>query len=100
MSLFAKASLVFVLSFFPALAHARFHRGGPRDEPPPPRVEVVEPRPGYVWMGGHHAYRGHGYVWVPGRHERERRGWEWRDGAWERHEDHYDWHRGGWRRGR
>jgi hypothetical protein len=90
------ACLILALSFFPALAQARFHRPGPHEDPPPQREEVVRPRAGFIWVGGHHNWRARHYVWVPGHYQRERRGHEWRGGAWERHEDHYDWHRGGW----
>ncbi|HXI56569.1 MAG TPA: hypothetical protein VNO55_10960 [Polyangia bacterium] len=97
----AKVLSMFVMLLLPSLAQARlFHRAGPHEAPPPVRVEVAEPRHGYVWVGGHHRWRAHSYEWVPGHYERERRGWGWRDGAWEQHDDHYDWHRGGWYRAR
>ena len=42
-----------------------------REAPPPPRVEIIPPRPGprFVWYPGHWRYNGR-YYWVPGRWER------------------------------
>jgi hypothetical protein len=84
----------------PAVAHAdwpdRRHHAGPHEAPPPPREEHARTRSGYVWVGGHHEWRGRHYVWISGRLVRQRRGHDWEDGRWERHEDHYDWHRGEW----
>ena len=54
------------------------------------------PRRGYVWVGGHHAWRHHHYVWTRGHYVRERRGYEYAPGRWDHHEDHYDWHDGEW----
>jgi hypothetical protein len=70
-----------------------------RVAPPPAEVEVigVAPGPDYVWIGGHHEWRGSAYVWVGGRwaarpHRRARwvaghwrhtrEGWYWVDGHW------------------
>ncbi len=70
-----------------------------RIAPPPARVEVIGTAPGpqYVWIGGHHEWRGSAYVWVGGRwaarpHRRARwvaghwrhtrEGWYWVDGRW------------------
>jgi hypothetical protein len=92
------AVLALAFSLSPSLAFAHDHRSYPREPPPAVRVEVSEPRPGYVWVGGHHRYRRDHYVWTRGRYQHERRGRGWRDGAWERHDDHYDWRRGGWQR--
>jgi hypothetical protein len=68
--------------------------------PPPPAVRetiVVSPGPGYVWIGGYHAWNGSAYVWTPGRWElrparrhawvpghwkHDRRGWYWVEGHW------------------
>jgi len=90
--------LAFVVSLSPSLAMAHFHRGGPHEAPPPDRVEVVRPRSGYIWAGGHYGARHEHYYWSRGHYERERPGREWRGGRWDRHEDHYDYSRGGWRR--
>lgn len=67
----------------------------------PPRrvVEVRSRAPGrnYVWIEGHHDWRGNAYAWVPGRWEapsagyrryqrgewkHDRNGWYWVEGRW------------------
>ncbi|HEY7096494.1 MAG TPA: hypothetical protein VH437_07215 [Terriglobales bacterium] len=67
--------------------------------PPPPVTETitVSPGSGYVWIPGHHEWRGNAYGWAPGhweprpnnRHEwipghwaQSGRGWYWVDGHW------------------
>jgi hypothetical protein len=68
--------------------------------PPPAEVDVavgVAPGPDYIWIGGHHVWRGDAYawqagtwgrrphpnaVWVPGVWSHHRLGWYWRDGHW------------------
>jgi hypothetical protein len=90
--------LALVVSLSPSLALAHFHRPGPREAPPPVRVEVVRPRSGYVWVGGHYGARREHYYWSRGRYERARPHHEWHDGRWDHHEDHYDYTPGGWRR--
>jgi hypothetical protein len=66
--------------------------------PPAGPVEVVgvAPGPGYVWIGGHYAWRGRwvwlrgywsrlprGYAaWVPGHWDHRARGWVWVEGHW------------------
>jgi hypothetical protein len=66
--------------------------------PPAAPVEVigVAPGPGYVWVGGHYAWRGRwvwvrghwdrapvGYAgWVPGHWGRRAGGWVWVEGHW------------------
>ena len=57
----------------------------------------MAPGPGYIWVPGHHAWRGDNYVWIGGRYElpsrgyrrydagrwrHDRRGWYWVDGRW------------------
>jgi hypothetical protein len=69
---------------------------GPRDPPPPVVEEHYGPRRGYVWVGGHHAWRHHHYVWTRGHYVRERRGYEYAPGRWERRDDRYEWHDGEW----
>ena len=69
-----------------------------REPPPEVVVEHPAPRHGYIWVGGHHVWRGHRYVWHGGHYARERRGWAWHDGGWEHRGDRYEWHDGGWRR--
>jgi WXXGXW repeat (2 copies) len=70
---------------------------GPRDAPPPAREEHPGTRRGYIWVGGHHAWRNHRrYVWSRGHYVHERRGYDYAPGRWDHHEDHYDWHDGEW----
>jgi WXXGXW repeat (2 copies) len=80
----------------PAVARVRVYVSD--EAPPPPREEIVHPRHGYVWVGGHHVHHRHGYSWSRGHYARERRGYEWRDGTWEHRGPHYEWHDGGWHR--
>ena len=63
---------------------------------PPPRVEVVPPRPGHVWVEGGFEWRGNTYVTRPGHWEREHAGYRWQVGRWEPASDHYVWIPGGW----
>ena len=55
-----------------------------RVAPPPPRHEVIPPRPhpNAVWMEGEWAWAGNNYVWVPGRWETKPRGDVWLAGHW------------------
>jgi WXXGXW repeat (2 copies) len=85
-------------ALFTGLADAQVYvRIGP---PPPPRREVIAPRPGpgYVWTGGYYRWEGNRYVWVPGAWVRPprsgyhrwvpghwrntHRGWVWVEGHW------------------
>lgn len=67
--------------------------------PPPPIQETmtVSPGPNYVWIPGHHAWRGDNYFWepghweirpggrrdwVPGHWKETGRGWVWVEGHW------------------
>jgi hypothetical protein len=51
--------------------------------PPAPLHEVrPPPRHGYVWVPGHHEWRGHQYVWLQGHWVRDRHGYEYREPRW------------------
>jgi len=63
---------------------------------PPPRLEVVQPRRGLVWVEGGFTWRDGRYVSLPGHWERERRGYRWQIGRWEPETDHYVWMPGAW----
>jgi len=63
---------------------------------PPPRLEVVQPRRGFVWVEGGFTWRDGRYVALPGHWERERHGYRWQVGRWEPETDHYEWTPGGW----
>lgn len=67
---------------------------------PPPQVEVVpaQPGPGYVWVGGHWAWRRGGYVWVPGYWAVPAQpGYVWAPGHWAARPGGYVWVEGHWR---
>lgn len=69
------------------------------EEPPPPRQEVFEVRPGFVWITGHW-YRGGGrWEWQAGHYERERAGYVWAPGRWEVRGRRHVWIEGEWRAG-
>jgi len=58
---------------------------GAREAPPPVVEEHPVERRGYIWVGGHHAYRHHRYVWTRGHYVRERPHYEYVPGRWEAH---------------
>ncbi len=68
--------------------------------PPAPEVEVigVAPGAGYVWIAGHHAWRGEAYGWVPGRWELPpREHARWSTGSWHHNRNGWYWVEGRWR---
>ena len=56
------------------------------DEPPAPREEVVETRPGFIYVHGHWNREGGRWAWSQGRYEKERVGHTYVQGHWERRE--------------
>ncbi|HVV83933.1 MAG TPA: YXWGXW repeat-containing protein [Kofleriaceae bacterium] len=67
--------------------------------PPPPRaVDVVVPRPGFVWIDGFWQYRDGGWRWRAGYWVRERPGQIWIPGAWEPSGPRWHWREGRWER--
>ena len=72
-----------------------------RTAPPPPVYEVYGPRPGpaYVWIPGHHEWRGNAYVWIGGRYELPVRGYRrYEPGRWvQSRRDGWFWVEGRWR---
>lgn len=69
--------------------------------PPPDRVEVigVAPSAGYVWVGGHWAWRGNDFDWIPGRWVPVERGYRhWVPGHWTQRRGRWYWVEGRWRR--
>jgi hypothetical protein len=66
--------------------------------PPPPQRPIAVVRPGFVWIDGHHAYRGGRYVWVEGRYELDRSGHRWVQGRWARRGNGHVWVEGHWAR--
>lgn len=65
-------------------------------EPPQPQVEVVQTRPGYVWVRGRWDWQNGQWQWIGGHWERERRGYAWREGNWERRGNSWHWVEGTW----
>ena len=70
-----------------------------QDEPPAPRYEVLEVRPGFVFIGGRWANNGGRWDWRPGYYERERVGYSWESGRWETRGRSHVWVEGRWRGG-
>ncbi|MCC4591527.1 YXWGXW repeat-containing protein [Xanthomonas campestris pv. cannae] len=69
-----------------------------RAAPPPPIVERVVVRPGYVWMPGYWRWNGHRHVWVAGRYVVERPGYVYVGPRWEHYGPAYRFHAGYWAR--
>src|SRR5262245_26478203 len=69
-----------------------------RSEPPPPRYEAYDPRPGYVWVDGHWAWDDYAteWVWYDGYYEPMRPGYVYVRGRWDRGGDGYVYSRPRW----
>lgn len=65
-------------------------------EPPPAKVVVMPARAGYIWVEGHHEWRGRAWVFVPGRYEPVRHGHRWVPGHYQRTARGHVWVRGHW----
>lgn len=65
-------------------------------QPPPPRDEYVETRPGFVWIQGRWDWQSNQWVWVDGRWERERRGYRYDRGQWVQRGSSWHWVEGNW----
>ena len=68
-----------------------------RAEPPAPRYEVVDHRPGHVWARGHWMRTDDGWAWRSGYFVPVRPGYVFQQGHWARHDGHYYWVPGTWR---
>lgn len=68
-------------------------------EPPAPRVEYYDPRPGYVFIQGRWNWNGGQWVWMGGHWERERVGYYWEPGRWDHRGGRYVWVDGRWNSG-
>ena len=69
------------------------------DPPPPPAMEQVRPRRGWVWVEGGFEWRHGKYRRLRGHWEREREGQHWHSGRWDWRGDHYEWVSGAWTEG-
>jgi hypothetical protein len=82
------------------VASGRYHASGVvvASEPPPPRYEAADPRPGYVWIDGHWDWDpSYGeWVWYEGYYEPERVGYVYVRGNWVNRGDHYVYERPRW----
>jgi hypothetical protein len=77
--------------------HVQVNTHGPRQAPPPIRVENPGPaRGGYMWIRGHYEWRTNNYEWIPGHWEREKAGQVWYDGEWQLQGGVYVWQPGRW----
>lgn len=68
--------------------------------PPAEEVEVygVAPGPDFIWVGGHHIWRGTGYTWQKGSWARPpRAGAHWEKGSWEHSDRGWRYREGSWR---
>jgi hypothetical protein len=65
-------------------------------EPPPPRVVVVDDRPGYIWVDGRWVWGGSSWVWYDGYYVAERPGYVWVQGTWRHDGGRWHWHEGRW----
>jgi len=69
---------------------------GPSQPPPAPRAENPGTKGGFIWIRGHHEWRGNQYEWIDGHWERERARQRWVDGRWELRGRVYVWIPGLW----
>jgi WXXGXW repeat (2 copies) len=77
----------------PGVVYARY-------APPSPVYEsvAVAPGPGYVWIPGHHEWRGQNYVWIGGRYVLPERGFRrYEPGRWRHNRNGWYWVEGRWR---
>jgi len=70
-----------------------------QEEPPAPRYETIEVRPGFVFIGGRWVNNGGHWNWRAGYYERERVGYAWEQGRWETRGRSHVWVEGRWRSG-
>jgi hypothetical protein len=61
----------------------------PTQAPPPPRVENVNARRGFIWVRGRWEWNGSDWAWTPGHYERERAGYIYREPRWEQRDGVY-----------
>jgi hypothetical protein len=66
--------------------------------PPPPKHEVISPKPhpNAVWLAGRWDWRGDQYVWIDGRWDVSPRGDAWVPGRWKKTHKGWVWAPGRW----
>ncbi len=64
--------------------------------PPPSRVVVMPARAGYIWVEGHHVWRGGQWVFVAGHYEPVRSGHRWVPGHYQQTPRGHAWVPGHW----
>jgi len=99
-------SLLLAALLLPAcVVHGSGYVSGPtavvevEEEPPAPRVVVVDTRPGFIWVEGRWYRSGGRWEWSNGHYERERAGQYWTQGHWERRGNRHVWIEGRWQAG-
>ena len=77
--------------------HAQGYPYGVFQAPPPPHVEVVDARPGYIWVNGEWSWSKGEWHWQGGHYEAKRPGKVWEQGQWEkRGKGAWFWREGNW----
>ena len=66
--------------------------------PPPPRIENVPHRDGFIWASGHWEWHGHSWAWVDGSYLYEQRHATWIPDGWEPHGTQWQYVPGHWQR--
>ena len=66
--------------------------------PPPPRIEKIKPREGFVWAPGYWEWSHRSYHWVTGSYIFERRRHLWVADQWKQDGEHWHYLRGRWER--
>jgi len=96
-TLLAGATAAALASFtMPAFASASIYIN---TEPPAPRVEHLEARPGYVVVPGYWDYQHGKHHWVEGRYVAEKKGYHYEGGRWVQHANNkWTMQQGGWGR--
>lgn len=51
--------------------------------PPPPRIENVPHRDGFIWASGHWEWSGHSWSWVDGSYQYDQRHAHWIPDGWQ-----------------
>ncbi len=66
------------------------------EDPPEPQREVVQVRPGFIWIQGYWFRDGKRWVWIDGHFVGERADADWVPGVWVRSGGRWRWNPGRW----